>query len=192
MLTFVMVTSAVALIFKDTKSLDTWLGEGPWASLVLPSECTYYHSTPHDFEVPYDLVNSATLDISGYWIDDGDDPVEVESSLVGYLNEGGSYGYTWSWSSNSWDKHDTPSNSLFDVSPAFSSWTTSASLGVSVTANGSCGDGILYLAESIFTLDYENRGGGMGTQSVPEPANMLLIGTGFIGLACFGRKRLFS
>jgi len=193
-LTLGMVSSSVALIFTDTQDLDTVLGEGPGASLIWPSELTYYHLTPDDFQVPYDVVNSATLDISGYWIDDGDDPVEVKSTLVGYLNKGGGYGLTWSWSSMSVDLYDAPSNSMFDVSPAFSSWTTGASLEVLVTANGSCSDGILELAQSTFMLDYDNRtgGGNMGTQSVPEPANMFLLGTGFLGLACCGRKRFFS
>ncbi len=192
-LMFIAASSAVAFIFTDTQDLNTVLGEGPWARLIWPSELTYYHLTPDDFQVPYDVVNSATLDISGYWIDDGDDPVEVKSTLVGYLNEGGGYGLTWSWSSMSLDLYDAPSNSVFDVSPAFSSWTTGASLKVLVTANGSCSEGILELAQSTFTLDYDNRSGeSMAIQSVPEPANMFLLGTGFLGLACCGRKRFFS
>lgn len=188
-LMFLAASSAVALIFTDTKNLDRVLGEGPWARLIWPSELTYYHLTPDDFQVPYDVVNSATLDISGYWIDDGDldggnnDSVAVNNTFVGYLN-GGGWSFLWI---------DSPLESSFDITAEFSSWTTGVPLGVTVTANGSCGDWALKLARSTFTLDYDNRSGeSMAIQSVPEPANMFLLGTGFLGLACCGRKRFFS
>ncbi len=175
-----VVGNAGAITFTDTQDLNVTIGEGPFAQIVLGDTYTYTHNTPNDFEVPWDIVNSATLEISGYWIDDNDDQVEVNGQLVGTLTEGGEYGLTWGWT---W--YDNPSITTLDISSAFDTWTNGDLLQISITADGSLGDGILELSQSVFTLDYENR-----TAPVPEPGTILLMGVGLLGIAGYSRKRL--
>ena len=172
---------ASALTFTDTQILDVIIGEGPVAQFFWGDSYSYTHATPSDFEVPWDTVNSASLDISGYWIDDNNDQVQVSGSAVGTLTPGGSYGWYWDWG---WQWDDTPSVSTFDISSTFSSWSTGDPLGITIVADGAFGDGFLQLDTSTFNLNYEN-----GTAPVPEPSTILLMGTGLLGIIGFGRKR---
>jgi hypothetical protein len=182
MLVFGMAGVASALQFTDTQALNVTLAEGPLADVLLGTTFDYTHATPVDFEVPWDVVNSAELEISGYWIDGNNDTVEVTGTAVGTLTSGGSYGF--SFNPFNWGAWDTPSVSSFDISSTFSTWSTGALLGVSITADGRFGDGILQLASSTFTLDYENN-----TAPVPEPSTILLMGAGLLGLVGYNRKR---
>ncbi|MBL0716812.1 MAG: hypothetical protein JJV89_02075 [Desulfosarcina sp.] len=60
-LVFGMVGSASAISFSDTNSLNVWLGGEEQAD---SGTYTWTHNTPANFEVPYDVVNSATLEVS--------------------------------------------------------------------------------------------------------------------------------
>ncbi|MGV7224757.1 MAG: PEP-CTERM sorting domain-containing protein [Nitrospinales bacterium] len=184
------VGAASAISHTHTKTLDARLAEGPIAGIFYSSSHSYFHETPADFEVPPDKVTSATLAISGYWIDGNDDQVMVEGTAIGSvdlgtLNGGGSQGSFWTWN---WD---SPSLSIFNVASIFTEWALGENLGITISAAGGWGDGILELASSTFSLEYEN--GDLNTAvPVSEPATMLLLGSGMIGLASFGRKKFFT
>jgi hypothetical protein len=169
---------AGALTYTNTQELNTTIGEGPVAQVLWGESFSYQHLMPGDFEVPWDVVNSATLTIAGYWIDGNNDRVSVEGTAVGTLTPGGSYYWLFGW-------HDNPSLSTFDIATTFTSWTTGSPLDISITANGGLFDGMLQLATSTLTLDYDN-----GTAPVPEPSTLLLLGGGLLGLGFFGRRRM--
>ncbi|NDY72699.1 hypothetical protein DO021_13970 [Desulfobacter hydrogenophilus] len=183
-LTLFVVGSASAISFTDTVDLnDVILSEGPIASLGHVTEYSYTHNTPSDFEVPPDTVISATLTISGYWIDDNNDTVTVEETTVGTLNSGGNQGsfLWWTW--------DNPSISAFDISGIFQTWEAETLLDITITANGNFPDGIIQLSSSVFELEYENGSDPSGGAHAPEPATMVLFGLGLLGVAGMSRKK---
>lgn len=183
-LVFAVVGSASALSYTNTVTLDKKLAEGPVAGLGHDSSVTYSHSTPSDFEVPWDVVNRAQLTIAGYWIDGDNDSVAVEGSFVSTLQPGGEHGRNWDWDNWCWSYFDTPSVTSVDISAAFGSWTTGSPMSVTLSAAGGLWDGILEISTSTFTLDYDNA-----TAPVPEPATMVLFGLGLVGVAGVGRKK---
>ena len=83
---FGLAGTVSALSFIDTQTLGVTLAEGPIAGYFYPSSHTYFHDTPVGFEVPPYEVSSATLSVSGYWIDGNDDQVVVEGSATRSLD----------------------------------------------------------------------------------------------------------
>ena len=173
LIVFGVVGNASAILYTDIEALNQTLGEGPITSEIWSDSYSYTHDTPTDFEVPWDIVNSATLSITASWVDGNDDTVDVEGTIVGTLTAGGGGLFNWQ------------TNSTFDITPTFAtSWVNGDLLDVTISAEGSCLDGWLLLETSTFTLDYEN-----GTNPVPVPSAFFLLASGILGLAGVSRKK---
>jgi hypothetical protein len=178
---FGLVGTGSAILFADIKSSGITLSEGPLTGLITPTGYSYSHEMPDDTEGLPNVVNRPTLTISEYWNGGKDDKVVVEGVSTGSLNEGGRRvnRRLWSW--------DTPSVSILGMeNSSVTNWNAGDSLDVTISAIGSWDDGQLELASSTLTIDHTDT-------AVPfsEPAAMLLIGFGLIGLARFGRNKTF-
>ncbi len=210
LLSFLLIANmASATVYEETIELDKWLAEGPIAEWLAdeigytPSTTMpYSHSTPSQFEIPYDIVTSATLTINAYYVDGTfihddsnwrpwvgetvpNDQVVVKGTIVGALNLGGSY-ESWDWDEWTWVEDDDPSITSFNITSVFGNWPNGTGLDVAINASGGLLEGALYLDKSVFTLDYED---GTAPAAVPEPATMLLFGIGLLGLAGVNRRK---
>jgi len=144
-------------------------------------EYSWEHRTPSDFEVPFDTVQSATLEIFATFVNEDESSVLAEGTLLGTLNNA-----TWSWSS--WRIE----GSSYNVAPIFSAgWTNGDIFDVTLAYDegftrffGCEIPGHLYLASSVLEICYEN-----GTAPVPEPSTILLMGAGLLGLVAVGRRK---
>lgn len=158
---FGLATTASALIYTNTQNPDLWLtGTGNYS---------WSHPVTTDFQIPYDTLNSATLTIGAWSVNDSNDRVYVEGTYAGDLRNGVWYllGY---------------SSTVLDIGSVFTTWTSGEPLNVSLAYNeGRWGS--LYLSSSTLRMDYTND-----TSSVPEPGTMLLMGLGLVGVGVIRRK----
>jgi hypothetical protein len=141
-----------------------------YTALTYNQTFSWEHATPADFEVPFDIVNTATLTINAF-SPDGPNGVGVEGQLIGQLSGG-----IWSWS-----------DTVFNIKDVFATWANGNKLDVSVTSL----EPFIYLGTSTLVLDYVN-GYPPENNPVPEPATMLLLGSGLASMGLLGRKRKVS
>lgn len=166
MMAMVMVLGAAgvasAALYTDFENIDKWLSSG--------NSSQWSFNTPADFNVPPNDY-TATLFIRGFFVDKNSNQVAVNGKWVGTLSTSSIFTLF-------------ASNTNIDIGQVFlPSWTGGTSFGVSVTANE-----LLYLDYSKFVLNYTPSEGG-GPVPTPEPGTMVLLGSGLIGLAVYGRKR---
>lgn len=167
-----MVGVAGAITFTDTQ----WL----FRSYSGVGSDSWLHNTPPDFSTPLDTVNSATLDILAWLVDGNNDYIEINGQAQGTLNSGSSGIFGLSWTG-------------FDIGDAFATWTAGDPLKVTLDYNeqGWSDWNFMIVKGSKFTLNYEN-GPEPVSAPVPEPATILMLSTGLVGLAGLARKKFFK
>ncbi len=153
LITFGASTISFADIWTNTVDLDRLLiGSGTFS---------WQHDVTTDFSIPYDTLNSATLTISAWGVDNNNDHIFVQGVSQGALNSDGMMFFEWvTWTN-------------YNIGAAFTSgWASGAPLDVTLVYNetqlGSLRS--LFLDTSTLTIDYANR-----VSAVPEPGTLMLI-----------------
>lgn len=177
MLVFFVTSSSYAVLYTDTVDVGSLYGADSdgriWQGDDAPMYYKWDFTTPSEFEVPYDIVNSAMVDVEVGWVD----------------TFGNDYFFAYSNPFVFTELDQNTATYDLDIASLFVSWDSGDILhcGLLISellVDGDTWNGDIILGDSTFRLDYDN-----GTAPVPEPSTILLLGAGLLGLAGYNRKR---
>jgi len=168
LLVFGVVGVAGAYTWTDVEDFDPDLYVGWFASQSYTHDLT--DVAPIPFTPLEDLIYSYSLSVAVY-----DDGGWFDSGEVAFINQPGAIGdglYNFSWTSQTFGWSIA---GLIDLN-------IDGIIGISIDS----WYGDFYIASSTLIAE------GIDNAPVPEPATMLLLGVGLVGLAGAGRKKLFK
>lgn len=115
-----------ALSFTDYKVFGWGLGL-PIGLSQSSGSYSWSHSTPIDFQVPPDAVNSATITLGIGFINGSNDYLIAEEKIVGTLTNSQ---LVWNW----FDSYLI--NPFYDIAGIFESWNSGSTLDMTITYKG--------------------------------------------------------
>jgi hypothetical protein len=155
-----MVGIAGASPFTDTIDIGKWLsGTGHY---------TWEHDTHHNFGGPNSVVISENPGIPAWLVFDLNTIIFLSGKASGGLNEG-----SWWTSLDGWTG--------FGIEDVLENWNAGESFKIS-PANKKLKSS--KLLSSIFILNFITS-----SFPTPEPANLMMLGFGLIGVSILGRKK---
>ena len=165
--------NANAISFTDATPL--------WKKLEGVGSLPWKHSTPDDFTVPHDTVNSAKL---GIFLIGYDKETKEKTTIVGDWSLGVANNqlvFNGSW-------NDPFFASVFNIESVFSSWENAGDPLNIVLNYNTTSVGPYLLGLSVFNLNYDNVD-PTNTLPTPEPGTIILLGTALLGASIFSRKK---
>lgn len=142
----------------------TWLGTGSRE----PHEMHWNHMLP-TLAPPNDRVTRARLWIDASFVDAGNNLVSI--------------GGTWDWDPLNHTFLDNTTYNLGSIDNP-DAWNNGL-LAVTIQA----GENRLRVDRAVLMMDYESGSGAVATPDVPEPASLVLFGSGLIGFGALIRRR---
>ena len=173
------LANATLISVSDTIDWDEMIKEDRTAIRIFDNDPTFTYQHAITFDSGVSSVDTATLTLSHYgnnlnkeaWLlsDDG------TAIPLGALCDSDRV-----WVDQSFDLKD-----LVPVLSKSTTWILQLRL---TESSGDPSTDNIYLDKSVLEVTYD----GSPPVPVPEPATMLLLGSGLIGLTTFGRKKLFK
>lgn len=168
----------------DVDIWGDWLKPGMTQSWSIP--------ITNDFQIPYDTLQSAILTITAI-------SKTGEDNVTSYANEVvtaiGTLDKSNKPKGGPWEFNTTVFPNIASIFTSPDGWPKGQELEISVLAGGTGNGNKLKLGSSTLTLEYTNFDApldppnGDHTAPVPEPATLLLLGSGLSGLAFWGKRR---